>query len=592
MSRYIFTLLLAAVLLIPTTSQAGTGFLEWQQLILAEPLDSELLSDPQGFAVEAGNLYILDTVAGKVVQFNHGKPVSEVPVPTQSGHLVVDGPELLVLENMLPLDEPRRLHSYRWNQHMFSRELPVNEEETVAVNPPSGAEIAITPQLKSLIPVNDSFLLQYSTGKRWLWDPVTNGFTPYPQPLIKSETGHMEFVAANRKHVLETTGTAVAFSYLGLDGQGRQYYTFTDYIDPLNQRQIIIRAGRETKYADVTQFADPTLNTWACVDPKDNTVYTANRDTDTYQVYKIGERNFKSIYDGFAPQPVPWYYQQSIAPGIANAIVREQEALWDKHGRANRYNQLTRQDAWETGLAYVDYIWTPGPENYTGPDNTTVIRTLPTWLPEHPPGEPVRGLPYCWGGCMTLEDFDRRLDLGWQAGNVEPVGPYHWGTIGVDCSGLVWNVYGYESRPDRGYAQTSNPRYFTRIPHDQLVWMDTAAMPGHIVLYIVADPWNPDVFYTIEATGAHDNDTTMLWYRYFSQGFQRFGRYNGLYRPTTDEEPEACPGGELEVIHRESEQVVAKVDPDGSVHFRERHTETIACSECRQQWLVETNHNQ
>lgn len=137
---------------------------------------------------------------------------------------------------------------------------------------------------------------------------------------------------------------------------------------------------------------------------------------------------------------------------------------------------------------------------------------LPRWLKYSPPGSHIRGLPYCWGGCVTLDTFNSQLAKGYQAGNITPQGAWRWGTTGVDCSGLIWNCYGYTNRPDRGWTPISSPRYWSRIPNSQVVWMDRLSKPGHTVLYLTRDCYNPDIFYTIEATAAQGNDRVMFWY--------------------------------------------------------------------------------
>ncbi|MDP1086564.1 hypothetical protein Q6245_29820, partial [Klebsiella pneumoniae] len=69
--------------------------------------------------------------------------------------------------------------------------------------------------------------------------------------------------------------------------------------------------------------------------------------------------------------------------------------------------------------------------------------------------------------------------------------------------------------------------------------MDRLSKPGHTVLYLTRDCYNPDIFYTIEATAAQGNDRVMFWYRRFSSGYAAW-RYNGYYRPLTEEMALPC----------------------------------------------------
>ncbi|WDC83208.1 hypothetical protein PL321_10385 [Caloramator sp. mosi_1] len=71
-------------------------------------------------------------------------------------------------------------------------------------------------------------------------------------------------------------------------------------------------------------------------------------------------------------------------------------------------------------------------------------------MPRHlKDGELVSGIPYCWGGYISLDmsnqpqikNFKDALDKGLVAGNINTNGGYKPLTAGLDCSGFVGAVY-------------------------------------------------------------------------------------------------------------------------------------------------------
>jgi hypothetical protein len=106
--------------------------------------------------------------------------------------------------------------------------------------------------------------------------------------------------------------------------------------------------------------------------------------------------------------------------------------------------------------AYRDHAWTLTEENLRNPCEAEIVPGIPIACTRRtrfvlPPDEtreraPVvkTGLPYDWGGSDTIERFDEKIKQGYIAGNI---GGTFWSTnvrrvtAGVDCSGLVSNVW-------------------------------------------------------------------------------------------------------------------------------------------------------
>ena len=69
--------------------------------------------------------------------------------------------------------------------------------------------------------------------------------------------------------------------------------------------------------------------------------------------------------------------------------------------------------------------------------------TLPDYIMDTAVGTSMRGIPYCWGGFNSREEFIALADAEQHfPGNVQCVGGHKTGTIGLDCSGFVGRVTG------------------------------------------------------------------------------------------------------------------------------------------------------
>jgi hypothetical protein len=116
----------------------------------------------------------------------------------------------------------------------------------------------------------------------------------------------------------------------------------------------------------------------------------------------------------------------------------------------------SRADFVKTMDAYRDHIWTLTDDNRRNPCEAEIVPGIAMSCPHParfvwPPREarqpypnPMKGLPYDWGGADSITGFDRKLARGFAAGNI---GDTFWAdgatrvTAGVDCSGLLSRVW-------------------------------------------------------------------------------------------------------------------------------------------------------
>jgi hypothetical protein len=148
---------------------------------------------------------------------------------------------------------------------------------------------------------------------------------------------------------------------------------------------------------------------------------------------------------------------------------------------------VPREDVLDNAMRYGTHAWTSTEANTTASCDAG-------YDSDYGPGTWV-GLPYDWGGYMSLDEFDREIAEGYGAGS------HSWDgilscTAGVDCSGFVSEVW------ETDHLTTSTiPDVATRIDWDALKRGDVIDDAGsHVVLFthIGQDGW--PVFW--EASGS------------------------------------------------------------------------------------------
>ena len=102
---------------------------------------------------------------------------------------------------------------------------------------------------------------------------------------------------------------------------------------------------------------------------------------------------------------------------------------------------IPRSEVMARAKAFAFHPWTCTAENLTA-------ACAPAYQSVYVPGDYV-GLPYDWGGYMTLFEFDQQIDQGYGAGSYPDDGILAC-TSGVDCSGFVSKAWG------TGHYTTSN----------------------------------------------------------------------------------------------------------------------------------------
>lgn len=91
-------------------------------------------------------------------------------------------------------------------------------------------------------------------------------------------------------------------------------------------------------------------------------------------------------------------------------------------------------------MSLITYSWT------LKATNTVVVSgaTLPKCVSESLVGDTITGIPYCWGGFDSKNEFATKVGKGYMAGNVSKK-ELPDSTTGLDGSGFISYVYGLGS---------------------------------------------------------------------------------------------------------------------------------------------------
>lgn len=174
---------------------------------------------------------------------------------------------------------------------------------------------------------------------------------------------------------------------------------------------------------------------------------------------------------------------------------------------------VPREQALDNASQYGTHVWTSTSANETASCSSD-------YESDYAPGTYV-GLPYDWGGYMTLEEFDAEIADGYGAGSHSWHGVLEC-TAGVDCSGFVSMVW------ETGHYSTSTiPGVATAIEWDAIERADVVNDAGsHVVLFthISQDGW--PVFWEASGSASKVRLNSQSGWSYLD-GYQPY-RFDGI----------------------------------------------------------------
>ncbi|MDD5306470.1 MAG: hypothetical protein PHU25_04035 [Deltaproteobacteria bacterium] len=184
---------------------------------------------------------------------------------------------------------------------------------------------------------------------------------------------------------------------------------------------------------------------------------------------------------------------------------------------------IDRDTVIATAASYANHKWTSTSANVYASCSSS-------YKSDYSPGTHT-GVPYDWGGYMTLNVFDSQIAQGYGAGSHSKNGVLAC-TAGVDCSGFVSMCWG-----ESHYGTTGLPSISTAINKSTVKKGDIFNKAGsHVVLFSYLNTSGAPVFY--EASGSASKvrlNTTGGW-TFVNNYIAR--RYNKI----VDSQPKTCPG--------------------------------------------------
>ncbi|MBZ4663369.1 MAG: hypothetical protein JG776_1071 [Caloramator sp.] len=180
--------------------------------------------------------------------------------------------------------------------------------------------------------------------------------------------------------------------------------------------------------------------------------------------------------------------------------------------------KIKRSEAYKRGMEMINFVWKYDASKNGVVDNNEV--TMPRHLRD---GELTSGIPYCWGGYISLDisnqpqvkDFKDALDKGLIAGNINTNGGYKPLTAGLDCSGFVGAVY---KLPIKVSTQMLDD-YFHPIKFEDLKPMDIINHKKyHVFIYLKESADKKGIIVMEATTGKYVAfDRTTINYRSYSE---------------------------------------------------------------------------
>ena len=201
------------------------------------------------------------------------------------------------------------------------------------------------------------------------------------------------------------------------------------------------------------------------------------------------------LYDVYVAKDSTVYVMTCIEEGVeVRPLVFEKErpsfnlnnVIIDVEVNTRSMNPLTsysRTDVRSRAMAAKTLTWTLTEGNNTIPSGSGVI--LPSHIASAEIGDTITSIPYCDGGMHdSTTDFLNDKNAGYTTGNI---GDYYYLTCGLDCSGYVSYTYGLSSHHGTGiliadgYSGQSSLNNMKSM--DFLVRYNVSGKPNHAILF-------------------------------------------------------------------------------------------------------------
>ena len=478
-----------------------------------------------------GRIYVADANQYRIMLFNNGKLISEIPIPTgcSCADIYVDSDNIYLLDNIgNGLEQTARIYVISHNGTVKKViDVPENEDNILWVYS-SNEKTAIYRIVERIHYLDGQIILTYTDGSQYTFD-AEKGF---------SRVHAVTLVPQNEYSLLPVFSRSVPKRPSVADYQEQVRYKTAIYgreyeFDAVNEAfgASIIKTGDQVflTYFDAVAIGEGKQAIVRLEHSKLSTVIHISPSSEFYiqnpwHISGDGNVIFTRVRNGSIEFVQADWSSDMVRRQLMNdkrRRVEDDDAKADEGPlgimssmSATPSPSLDRATILSRALAYMSHSWTYNPDTNSNDPQGVLQGSLPDWLTGISTPTQFNVIPYCWGGDHTLSTFSSRIASNWQAGNDDCSGYYKSGTTGVDCSGYVWATYGMS----RG-SKTIEATFFTLPNADALQSMDACTSPGHIVLFRHLEQGNPNGFYTYESA-AGTADKVISGYATFSGGYR------------------------------------------------------------------------
>ncbi|MGY4419816.1 hypothetical protein ACVWY2_002241 [Bradyrhizobium sp. JR6.1] len=409
------------------------------------------LAGPQALTADGqGNLFVLDQINGRILQFDPKQPnaapdILKMPSDVQPTDLVVRNDDIMVWDGgvrMLKAAPGQSTRGLGGDVIQLEEVSSRGTDDQVAISAfaQMGSQALSSPTdlldqntraaiVRTTRQPDRQYIASRSKGSviaDIIPDKGNNSVRVEIQTMVSNETiGQLGLRVRNQLGTVE---------FLEIDNSDR-FYVLAEDIPPSgkNATTFVARYAANGRLEGIYEL--PLENT-----PLTRRFVTISGDGDVYFLRTKSE-GVEVVGVGFRPLG-----KMSIIDVRPSRTAGAPAAQPDfKFNATAAVRPSNRQQAIETAFAFEGIQWKLTPANYgSDPDSqcSGFSRIRRPWYLQGKVNQEVRGVPYCWGCHGSLANFRQRIESGTLAGNVCTRNEPRPDVAGVDCSAFVSATWG------------------------------------------------------------------------------------------------------------------------------------------------------
>jgi len=457
------------------------------------------LTGPQALTSDAqGNLFVLDQINGRILQFNPKQPaggpsVLKMPADVQANDLVVRKNDILVWDGSI-----RTLKAASEPSTRSIDDGVVQLEEVVTRDVDDQFAVSAFAQMGSQPPGSAAELLDQNTraavikktrqpdrqyiASRGKGSVIADIIPNKGDSSVRIEVQTMDSNETIGQLSLRVPNKLGTVEFLEIDNSDR-FYVLGENVPDSGRRAstFVARYASNGKLEGIYELPlenTPLTRRFVTISG-DGDVYFLRTKDDGVEVVGVGFRSLRSasVIDPRLPR---------TAAKNKNLLEGKSDGKFDAVAAVRPSN---RQQTIETAFAFEGLQWKLTPANYgSDPDTacTGFDRIRRPWYLQGKSNQEVRGVPYCWGCHGSLANFRLRIESGDLAGNVCTGNAPRTDVAGVDCSAFVSAAWGLSVH----YTTAAIPAIAKRVENPwDLKPGDALNKPGsHVMLFLRFTP--------------------------------------------------------------------------------------------------------